>query len=345
MKIFITGKGINAATGNGTQELALPNSTHTWLEAQKPDFNKYFDAKDARRTSHILKISSVAAFDALGDDKENIDGIMVGTGIGCITDSEKFLISLVEFNESTLSPTPFIQSTHNTIAGNIALKLKIHQYNFTYSERIFSFEWTLLDAILQCHENDGNKRFLVGSADELNEKTFEIAKALNLAIDYNAENAEILNNKHKAPYLGEHAAFFTLSNNSNTQHFGELVFVKTYFQQNNNQKLNDIVSLLKQSNVQQPDCIILGINGHKVYDKIYDNFTAHFNKSQLAYYKHLCGESFTSSSYAFWLATEILEKAELPKVATIKSNENPIKNVLILNHFRRDYFSAIFIKK
>lgn len=345
MKIFITGKGINAPTGNGFQELVMPSSTQKWLEAQKPDFNKYFDIKDARRTSHILKISTVAAFDALGEDKENIDGIIVGTGIGCITDSEKFLLSLIDFNESTLSPTPFIQSTHNTIAGHIALKLKNHQYNFTYSERIFSFEWTLIDAILQCHENDKEKRFLVGSADELNEKTFEIAKALNLAIDFNVENTDILHAKHKAPYLGEHSAFYTISNNPTNFNFGELIFVKTYFQQNNQQKLEDIIMLLKQNGVEHPDCIIIGINGHKVYDKVYSSFIENFKESQFAYYKHLSGESFTSSSYAFWLATEIIEKAQIPTVAKIKSNENPIKNVLILNHFRRDYFSAIFIKK
>lgn len=345
MTIFITGTGINAPTGNGTQALALPSTNKAWLEAQKPDFNKYFDVKDARRTSHILKLSTVAAFDALGNDTENVDGIMVGTGIGCITDSEKFLSALIEYNESTLSPTPFIQSTHNTIAGSIALKLKVHQYNFTYSERIFSFEWTLIDAILQCSESNITKRFLVGTADEMNKSTFAIARALKIADNYTAENTDILKQKYTAPYLGEHAAFFTLSNKATTHSLGELVFVKTYFQQNQQQQLADIQKQLQKIDVEQPDCIILGINGHQVYDKVYNCVLNHFTQSQLAYYKHLSGESFTSSSYAFWLTTKILQEQKLEKIISIKATDKPIKNVLILNHFRKDYFSAVFVRK
>lgn len=44
-----------------------------------------------------------------------IDAIITATGLGCIADSEKFLDGLIAGNETMLNPTPFIQSTFNTV--------------------------------------------------------------------------------------------------------------------------------------------------------------------------------------------------------------------------------------
>ena len=60
---------------------------------------------------------------------------------------------MVDSNESALNPTPFIQSTHNTIGSQIALLLQCQGYNQTYTQRAFSFENVLLDAILELKEN------------------------------------------------------------------------------------------------------------------------------------------------------------------------------------------------
>ena len=344
--VYITGKGLVSPVGSDFNNLNFVEQSSLFLEAEKPDFGKYFDIKQARRTSKILRLAMVSAFDALNGNYENLSGVIVGTGIGCISDSEKFLVSLLQFKEETLSPTSFIQSTHNTIAASIAMQLKLHEYNMTYSERIFSFEWALLDAQMQLNESAKNTRFLVGSADELTERTFNIGKSLKLFRENNG--SDILNSKHEAFVGGEHAAFFTLSNDASTSPATNAVksqFVKMFFNVEKHPVFTEISEALKSAGIAQPDCILLGINGQEKYDRVYDEVETIFPQSSLAYWKHLSGESFTSSSFAFWLATEILEKNELPEAVAIKTKSNDFKSVLVLNHFRNDYFSATLLTK
>ena len=343
MKAYITGKGLVSAIGSGEEPLTLPSVTARYMTCQKPDFTKYFEAKQARRTSKILKMGLVAAYDALGEDKEHINGIMVGTGLGCISDSEKFITALIKYDESMLSPTPFIQSTHNTIAGSIALQLKVHQYNFTYSERIFSFEWTLLDALMQLDEVKTNQRFLVGSADELTNNTFDIAKSLKIYRDYDEDQKDILKSKYNQSFAGEHAAFFTLEKEADNAPV--LQFVKMFFQQKTSIAIAEIKAEIEKSNIGTIDTVLMGISGHQIYDQVYEEIENSFLESNLAYFKHLSGENLTSSSFAFWLATEIIEKDELPSIVTITKKTKSNNNVLIINHLKRDYLSAILISK
>lgn len=343
MKIKITGKGLCSPIGDGSGDWKRVSSEGKWYKAVKPDFNKYFEAKSARRTSNILKMSLVSAYDALGDNREEISGIIVGTGLGCIGDSEKFLNSMIQFEEKSLSPTPFIQSTHNTIAGVIALKLQVHQYNFTYSERIFSFEWTLLDAMLQLNESSQSKRFLVGSADEVTPQTYEIAKSLGMYNDIDPESENMVLQKSRNVAAGEHAAFFTLSNGDASG--TALNFVQMYFQKSTRDIIESLKKSLSAHGVNQPDCIFVGINGHQAYDGVYDSLLEAFPSSDQAYYKHLCGENLTAASFGLWLAVDCLEKRKAPDHICLKKSKTQWENVLILNHLRTDYFSAIYISR
>ena len=341
MKAAITGKGIVSAIGDGKEELQVPIAQDGWFPAKKADFAKYFEAKQARRTSKILKMSMVAAYDALAEDQTNLDGIIVGTGLGCIGDSEKFLVSMIEYKETTLSPTSFIQSTHNTIAGSIALQLKVHQYNLTYSERIFSFEWALLDALMQINESSNKARFLVGAADELTQNTFNIAKALGVYQDNSEQIEDIKTIKGTKVSAGESACFFTLEQANDKDVI--LQFVSLFFQEKIEDVLREILAKIESSGIPSVDCILLGINGHKIYDQVYQNFEQAFPESDVAYFKHLCGESLTASAFAFWLATEILEKNEVPPIASIRKNNPSIRSVLIINHLKKDYISATLL--
>ena len=63
-----------------------------------------------------------------------------------LENSERFLTDMTENGEQTLSPTLFMQSTHNTIGSAIAIRLKCHGYNITYTQGSKSFEWALRGA-------------------------------------------------------------------------------------------------------------------------------------------------------------------------------------------------------
>ncbi len=121
-----------------------------------------------RRMSSLVKMGVCTALDSLEDYKSfgEVDAIITGTWLGCIADSEKFLANIVEAQESMLNPTPFIQSTFNTVGAQVALIKSLKCYNNTISHRFTSFEGALIDAMLQI-EHKGAKAVLIGIFDEL----------------------------------------------------------------------------------------------------------------------------------------------------------------------------------
>jgi len=78
---------------------------------------------------------------------ETPDAIISGTALGCWENSEA-LLRLLEEGEVLLSPTLFMQSTHNTISSHIAIRTRCHGYNVTYSQQWESLQWALRDAEL-----------------------------------------------------------------------------------------------------------------------------------------------------------------------------------------------------
>ena len=59
--------------------------------------------------------------------------------------SMRFLQDMIDSNEQQLKPTPFIQSTHNTIASQIAILTGNHGYNSTYSQGTQSLQCAISD--------------------------------------------------------------------------------------------------------------------------------------------------------------------------------------------------------
>ena len=70
--------------------------------------------------------------------------------------------------EQNVSPTYFMQSTHNTIGSNVAIRLHCHGYNSTYSQRGESLSWAVTDAELLLRSGKC-RTVLVGCHDESSE--------------------------------------------------------------------------------------------------------------------------------------------------------------------------------
>lgn len=129
-----------------------------------PDYKQYIPVAALRRLSTILRMG-IAASKACQENVPHVfDAISVGTALGCLTDTEKFLLTINTVSGDILSPTAFIQSTHNTISGQISLDLKNHAYNMTHTQNALSFEVALKDGLLCADE--GKQSVLVGAADE-----------------------------------------------------------------------------------------------------------------------------------------------------------------------------------
>ena len=91
-------------------------------------------------------LSSLKALEQAGLEKP--DAIITATSLGCFEFSENLLRQLTDEGEQMLSPTWFMQSTHNTIGSNIAIRTQCHGYNVTYTQGSQSLEWALRDARL-----------------------------------------------------------------------------------------------------------------------------------------------------------------------------------------------------
>ena len=146
-------------------------------EIIKPIYKDYINPKVLRRMGNLIRMSVVSSSECISKIDSEINGIIVGTGLGCLTDTMKFLTNFIEI-EGLIPPTSFIQSTHNTIAGQISLNNKNNSYNTTYTQNTLSFELALEDAMMCLDE--GMDNILVGAADEFIPFLNEIKEHYNL---------------------------------------------------------------------------------------------------------------------------------------------------------------------
>lgn len=133
-------------------------------EVAAPDYKTYISPASLRRFSPVLRMALTAAQVCQNETEIPFDSISVGTSLGCLKDTERFLQTFITATGDTLSPTAFIQSTHNTIAGAISMALGNHSYNMTHTQNSLSFETALIDGLMCIRE--GKKNVLVGAADE-----------------------------------------------------------------------------------------------------------------------------------------------------------------------------------
>ena len=135
-------------------------------EDELAEIRDFVKPLEARRMGKIMKSSlhsSLKALQQAGIEKP--DAIITGTALGCLENSEQLLLQLKEEGEVMLKPTYFMQSTHNTISSNIAIRLKCHGYNVTYTQDEQSLEWALRDARMLLMSGKA-KSVLVGLHDE-----------------------------------------------------------------------------------------------------------------------------------------------------------------------------------
>lgn len=308
------------------------------LKCIEPDYTKYIDPKLIRRMSRIIKMGMAAAVETLQQSGiEQPDAIITGTAYGCLADTDAFLTRLVEFNEELLSPTAFIQSTHNTVGAQIALQLGCHKYNNTYVHRGSSFEAALLDAASLMQEGETNT-VLVGAVDEIIEKSHAIIRRFGQYKE-NGNSSNLFNSGTPGTMAGEGAAFFLLSNQKNENAIAELVGAQTYYK--TDQPASDIINhFLLENNVlvDELDLIIIGNNGDVKTDAHYNEpAQTMFKGARLAGYKNYCGEYPTSSAFALWMAVKMIEYGK-----RLNTETSP-KKILIYNNYKLQYPSLYLL--
>jgi 3-oxoacyl-[acyl-carrier-protein] synthase II len=315
------------------------------LQAIEPDYKAFIDPKQIRRMSHIIKMGVAAAQDCL--NKANIEmpgAIITGTAFGCMEDTVTFLTRIIEMQEEMLPPTAFIQSTHNTVAAQIALMIKCHNYNNTFVHKGVSFENALIDGLMLLHENEA-ENVLVGGTDEMIDTGFIILTRLGLFKRKPVSNLALFAEKSKGTISGEGAAFFLLTGQPSTDNLAEFNGVKTFYKPTDTTAIEKTITAFLAEHslkINDIDLVITGKNGDIKNDAVYVPLSnSLFADKALGNYKHLCGEYPTSPSFALWLAANCIKNGEVPAIV---ANENiKPERILIYNHYQNIYHSLLLV--
>lgn len=340
-KTYINGVGCVSAQktfeNDFLEELVL-NENENILPIQVPAYKDYISPAMIRRMAKGVKNGIVASAIAIKDaNVETLDAIITGTGMGCIEDSDKFLQALIENNEEYLTPTSFIQSTHNTVGSQIALGLQCKAYNFTYVNAAVSFESAIIDAKMQIEANEAST-ILIGGVDEMSDYTAGLFQLAGFIKKKNDAPYSILDSKTTGAVYGEGATFFVLEDKKSPSTYAEILDVEIINHLEKDEVASRLQDFLKSNNLQinDIDAVILGYNGDINYDSYYKNLSENLlaNTPQV-YYKHLSGEYNTASAFGLWVGSKILKTQQIPQVLKVNSAEKAnYQNILLYNQYK-----------
>nr|AUN35617.1 3-oxoacyl-[acyl-carrier protein] reductase [uncultured bacterium] len=298
-----------------------------------------------RRMGRAVRLGIGAALPVIKQTTKTVDGIIIGTSMGGMEDCIKFLNQIIEYNEGTLTPTNFVQSTPNAIAGQLGLLGKNKGYNITHVHRGFSFENAVIDVNMLLSEKPGST-YLMGAVDEISAYNYNIERLAGGYKIKSCSNSELYNIDSAGSIAGEGSAMFIV-NDDKENAIAKLTAVHI-FQTEDGQLVNEQLEQFLKTHLgnEKPDLLLSGENG--------DNRVIHFYNSceqicgdavTIARFKHLSGEHPTASAFAFWIGTEIIKRNALPGYMIKRSVEKDFKKVLIYNNYKGAQHSFMLMEK
>lgn len=299
MKTYINGIGLISPQNSFEDHFKLKSLDFTenyFFEAQLPPIKEYLSPKVYRRMSKIVRMGIMSSIMAKKDaNAEEVSGIIMGTGLGCIQSTEKFLSSMSTTNEDFSNPSAFINSTHNTIAGQIGLVLKNKGYNSTYSQEGISFENALLDAYLMTKEEE-NSNWIVGGIDELTAVTQDLY----------TKNSEEENT------WGEGAGTFLISNKKIASTYAEIIGLGTLQSKVEDKNIErEVSAFLKKYQLELSDIDLILSGDHLNRKYIFQHYF--FEGCRVVDYKEFCGNYPTAPSFALGIAAYLSKNKTLLK--------------------------------
>ncbi|MBW8684075.1 beta-ketoacyl synthase N-terminal-like domain-containing protein [Chitinophaga rhizophila] len=351
MNIYIQGTGCVSAqeTSKGG---AFPEDILPWegprLKASEPDYKQWIDVKLIRRMSRVIKMGVAAA--QLGLQEAGVqkpDAIITGTAYGCLDDTGVFLSKMINQQEEMLTPTAFIQSTHNTVAGQIALMLGCHGYNNTFVHKGFSFESALLDAVMILREGQSST-ILAGAMDELTNHSFNILSRFDLYKKEPVTPDTLLNSHTHGTVAGEGATCFVLGTEKGANTKVKLAGVTTLYKPGGKAEISaDIAAFLAahQCSEEEVSLVITGRNGDASGDEWYEYVETQLLPGKpVACFKHLCGEYPTAAAFGMWMGAKIIAAQQAPAAALFKGHlPGEVRKILIYNHYKQTHHSLILL--
>jgi 3-oxoacyl-(acyl-carrier-protein) synthase len=307
-----------------------------------PDFAPHFSGLSARRMCVLLKRAILLSRLTLKEAAvEMPDAIISGTGLGCVDNTENFLHSIMDNGEQFLQPTYFMQSTHNILSSTVAIDMKCHGYNNTFVHRGVSFENALLDAMMQVEQKRA-QTVLVGGYDELTDDYYQFFDRIGIWDFVMGDSPK------KRCFAGEAAVSMVLSNTRNEQSICEINDVILMHKPIHEQLQEALDAILEKAGctLSDIDAVVTGLNTHVENDKIYYEAADRlFRGTPVLQYRHLFGESCSSSAIGVYVALTCLHKGYAPAFlsADKEVDISGIKRILVYNHYRNKSHSFILL--
>ena len=294
------------------------------VKAQNPVFRDYMAANEARRMGGLMKRALVTTLKVLKETGiEHPDAIITGTCLGSLDYTERILDAMLENGEEALSPTHFMQSTHNTVGSALAIYTKTHGYNTTYSHGSISFDLTVQDAWMQMQLGKISTA-LVGGHDEMTEGYFSKLQQVNF-----------VGVEGMVP-CGEMAMSMLLNTNPSVDHLAELAGIRMSFRPSDEQLRQQLDSLLAQAGMTLDDVslVMTGMNGNPANDQLYKPMleTLFADKPTMDY-KRVFGENYPASALGLYAAAHLLKQ------------KDELKAILLLNLTLTGDCSIMLVKK
>lgn len=307
-------------------------------QALEPDYKGIISVSSLRRMAKALRMGVGAGALLLGRNPKP-DGMVIGTAYGGLDHCLKFLNQIVEFNESTLTPTNFVQSTPNNIASQLSLLSGNSGYNTTHVHKGLAFETALIDAMMFL-ETDSERSLLVGATEEISEYNFSIDEQAGLYKKEETTSDSLLSSDTPGTVCGEGAAMFMVKASCNGDYYARIKDVAQLTYPEGTDVIDSVETMLNKNGLKPEDIkgYIAGISGDNRNDFWYHQVNLKlFSHLSPVVYKNWTGDFPTASAFALWLACHLLS-------GTGPDGSQKLQGpVLIYNHYIGDQHGLILL--
>lgn len=287
-------------------------SIHTPMaECFEPNYKDVIPPMQLRRMSKAIRLSVAAVKYILPQDVDasSISAINIGTTYGMLKDSESFLSKMVLQDEEMLNPTSFIQSTQNTVGGQVALMLGCTAPNMTFVQRGHSFEHALLDVELSDCELDN---YILGGVDENTPLFYDI---LDNLVKIYAQTTE-------KTFLSEGAAYLQLSKAPQSNSLAQITANAIFTTRSIRAFRLQILDFLNANNIDVEEHVTL-ITGDAPNNALAIFYKVLVRKllpnARVLNYKDYTSDYPTAAAAGLCYSTKVLQEQNLDKVLIVQN--------------------------
>ncbi len=317
-------ESISAQNLEGT--LQPLETSETFVLTQEIDYKTLINPRKLRRMNKLVRMSHYNTMKLLGDEKPNFSAILTGTGLGCLKETLVFL-NAINYEDAVISPTAFINSTHNTPGGHLANTLQQHCFNSTHTQREISFEMALIEASLFAEQGQNN--ILVGGFDEIQPMLIEVLSQNNLLKQNDLKSAYQI----KVPY-SEGAGFFIIDNELIGKNNICLDNVSVNRNKDTETAIQDQIEYYKAKKITKG--LIFSGNNSSKYNEAHYEFLEHFKSTiPVIEYKKYLGEFACVSALALDFACKLIKK----EIQIDQIDFSP--KFIIIHNFTIDNYSSL----